>query len=261
MLDASLRSLPQSLILSGPVGIGLSGAASYIAQALGVKPMTILPEKNEKIDLESGVISVDSIRRLYELTKTRASSTRIIVIDYAERMGVQAQNAFLKLLEEPGKNTHFVLLSHDLDSFLPTIRSRAEHIALRNITDEQSQKILTEAKIFDPQMSAQLLFIAKGRPAELIRLIENEDMFNTRVALVRDARTFLQGEVYERLQIAQKYKDSRPSALTLLGDVIGMMKANAKDDEALQRLEGYIAASEQIKANGNVRLQLAACVV
>lgn len=260
-IDAAVRKMPQSIILEGPVGIGFSGVVDYISKAVKVSPITVLPEKNEKIDIEAGVISVDSIRRLYDLTKTKSTSTRLIVIDYAERMGHQAQNAFLKLLEEPSPNTHFILLTHNASTFLPTIRSRAESIALRNITDEQSQQLLTEHKVFDTQKSAQLLFIAKGLPAELSRLIDDEDAFTKRAELVRDARMFLQDELYDRMVIAHKYKDSRPLALILLGDVVNMLSTNAKDDEALKKLERYITASARIKANGNVRIQLAACVV
>jgi DNA polymerase-3 subunit delta' len=75
-------------------------------------PIIILPEKDEKIDIEKGVISVEIMRRLYDETRTKTEGERIIIIDYAERMTTQAQNAFLKLLEEPGDDVYFILVSN-----------------------------------------------------------------------------------------------------------------------------------------------------
>src|SRR5690606_41517756 len=65
------------------------------------------------------------IRRLYDLARTKGSK-KYIIIDYAETMAKPAQNAFLKLLEEPNDQIHFILLSHQPQSLLPTIMSRSE---------------------------------------------------------------------------------------------------------------------------------------
>ena len=63
--------MPQSLLLSGKDGVGLSTIARYIAELSKAVPTVILPEKDEKIDLEKGVISVDIMRQLYNDTKTK----------------------------------------------------------------------------------------------------------------------------------------------------------------------------------------------
>ena len=263
-LDSLAADLPQSLLLTGPEGIGLTSIVEYLARSLKVKVMTVLPEKDEKIDLEKGVITVDVIRRLYGMTKTIETGTRLIVIDYVERMGIQAQNAFLKLLEEPGVNTHFILLTHNVTKLLPTIRSRVQTVEIKPITAEQSGRLLDELKVTDAQKRSQLLFIAAGLPAALSMLAEDDDRFTKRAQIVRDARTYLQGTAYDQLKIALAYKDDRPRSLTLLLDAMKLLQssiAKGQGGELVKKIEALLSIHERIEANGNIRLQLASVVV
>lgn len=262
-LDAIASHPPQSLLISGPTGVGLTAVAQELASRLSAPLQLILPEKDEKTDIEKGTISVDIIRRLYDMTKTVETKRRIIAIDYAERMGTQAQNAFLKLLEEPGVNTYFILLSHDPHQFLPTILSRVQYLEVKPITVEQSENLLDTLKITDAQKRAQLLFIASGLPAELSRLAQDDDYFQERTQIVRDAREFVQGNAYQRLQLAQQYKDSRPQALLLVNDSLKMLERAVRDgkSELVPVIAAMIATYERIEANGNIRLQLATAMV
>jgi hypothetical protein len=261
--DNLLKDLPQSLLVSGPAGIGLTGVVEYFATQLKTPLQVILPEKDDKVDIEKGVISVDSVRRLYDMTKTIETGRRIIAIDYAERMGHQAQNAFLKLLEEPGLNTHFILMSHEPSRFLPTILSRVQHIELRPITSEQSDKVLDELGVKDAKKRAQLLFMASGLPAELAMLATDDEYFAARSQIVRDARLFVQGNAYERLRVAQQYKDSRPNTLLLINDAMNMLRTGVKEGKSdlVPVINSLLKTYERIEANGNVRLQLAVAMV
>lgn len=263
-LDILVRDLPQSMVFTGPVGIGLTRAVSYVAQQLHITPLYVLPEKDDKVDCEKGVITVDVIRRLYGTTKTIETGTRLIVIDYAERMGIQAQNAFLKLLEEPGSNTHFILLTHVVSTLLPTIRSRVQITDIQRITTEQSDGLLDELKVTDPTKRTQLLFIATGLPAQLTALAADDKVFAARAQIIRDARTYLQGSMYDRLKLALAYKDDRTASLTLLLDAMKLIQGSlktGKDPEQVKKITALLKAHERIEANGNVRLQLASVAV
>ncbi|HEY8886192.1 MAG TPA: AAA family ATPase [Candidatus Microsaccharimonas sp.] len=263
-LDILVRDLPQSIVLTGPEGVGLSSIVSYIADTLQTKPIYILPEKDEKVDIEKGVITVDVIRRLYAMTKTIETGIRFIVIDYAERMGVQAQNAFLKLLEEPGKNTHFILLTHAASKLLPTIRSRVQLIEVHPITLAQSEALLDTLKVNDATKRSQLLFIAAGLPAALTLLASDDKAFQSRAQIIRDARTFIQGTMYDRLKLSLSYKDNREGSLTLLLDGMKLLQGSLKsgnNPEQVKIISALLKAHERIEANGNVRLQLASAMV
>ena len=262
-IEVLQSDLPQSLLISGQVGVGLAIVAKHIATEVGALPQIVLPEKDEKVDLEKGVISVDSIRRLYAATKTIENGKRVIIIDYAERMGAQAQNAFLKLLEEPGKNTYFMLLSHEPGRLLPTIRSRTQHFEVRPITKAQSEELLDSLKIFDEKKRTQLLFMATGLPAELTRLAADDAYFEKRSQVLKDAQQFLKATPYERLVLAQAYKDDRAQALLLLDDAMKLLQRNIAGGrtDLIVKIDDLLKVYDRIAANGNVRLQLASVMV
>ena len=198
------------------------------------------------------------------MTRTVEPSGRVVFIDYAERMAPAAQNAFLKLLEEPSQGTHFVLLTHQPELLLPTITSRAQRVDMRPITADQSIVLLDELEVRDATKRAQLLFIAEGLPAELTRLARDEVRFEARAALVKDARSFVTGSAYERLLIAKKYKDSREDALILVQDALKLLRgsvATSGDAASLRMLSRLEKLHQRLSQQGNVRLQLSAAVV
>ncbi len=263
-LDELATSAPHALIIEGQQGIGLANAAYYLAQAMDATISTVLPERDEKIDLEKGTISIDIIRRLYDQTKTVAARKRVIVIEYAQTMGVQAQNAFLKLLEEPSASTHFILLTTEMTAFLPTITSRAQHITLRNSPKAVAEALLDAYGVSDATKRAQLLFIAEGLPELLTRLISDDEALERRASIMRDARELVQGRPYARLAVAQRYKDDRESAVTLISDAMRLIRltmASTPSPDHITRLRQLLDVSERLSANGNVRLQLASLVV
>src|SRR5680860_288677 len=264
LLHAVVKRMPQSLLLTGETGVGLGTISRYIAELCKVTPIVILPEFDEKVDIDKGVIGVDIMRRLYNETRTKTAGRRIIIIDYAERMTHQAQNAFLKLLEEPGKNVHFILVSNSVSKLLPTIISRTENLDILPINTNQSDQLINQLGISDATKKSQLLFMADGLPAELTRLITDDNYFNKRSSTVRDARELLRGTVYQKLLIANNYKDDRISTLNMLLDAAKILNksitASPKID-TINKIDGILNAYQQIEANGNIRLCLARLVL
>lgn len=261
---AMSNSMPQSLLLMGQKGIGLSTLARQIAAKLTSDVYTVLPEKDEVVNLEKGAIGVSSIRKLYDYTKSTRTQKQVVIIDYTERMTLSAQNAFLKLLEEPPTNTHFILLSHDTTMLLPTILSRVWSLEVKPITAAQTEELLRTLNIQDAQKKTQILFMASGLPAEITRLAEDDAYFDTRVRIVRDARELLRGSLYNKLIIAQKYKDSREDALELLTDALAILRktiSDKPDAQLIAQVNSLLLAYEKIGANGSIRLCLARLVV
>ena len=259
-LEQFALRLPGALLITGSEGIGLTSAAEEVALHSKAVTYTVLPEKDEKVDIEKGSITVDSIRRLYTLTKTVEPNGRVVIIDYAERMAKTAQNAFLKLLEEPSEGTHFILLTHQPGLLLPTILSRAQRLDMRPITLEQSNDLLDALKVRDERLKSQLLFIAGGMPAELTRLVSDSKYFELRSGIIKDAREYVVGNAYARLLIAKKYKDDRSQALTLLADAMKLLQktlVNGGDSTSITTITQLEQVYGRILGNGNIRLQLA----
>lgn len=257
-LDSLRKKLPHAVLLHGPVGVGLSSAASYVLHDLPGDVITVLPEKNDTVDVEKGTITVKIIRKLYDMARSKGSK-KYIVIDYAERMAKPAQNAFLKLLEEPNDSVYFVLLSHEPQLFLPTILSRVQPVGVKPISLRQSEDFLDSLGVKSEDKRRQLLFVAVGLPAELTRL-QDDSCFESRSGTVRDARSYITGSPYERSVIAHRYRDDRSRAISLLDDILKLLKMTAeskKDPSLVDSMEKVMKTRDRVVGNGNIRLQLA----
>lgn len=263
-LSLIINNLPQSLLLVGSAGVGLCTIAKYIAASNNVKPIVILPEKDEKIDLEKGSINIDIIRKLIDDNKTINDSEKIIIIDYAETMTQQAQNSFLKLLEEPNNKLHFILVASDETKLLPTIKSRTEKVTIQPITKKQSSDLIDSMNVTDAVKKSQLIFMANGLPAEITRLINNSQYFNKRSESVRDARELMLGTTYQKLLIIQRYKDNRELTLRLLSDVLNIIKYSVNTNpkiDTISKIDVVLDAFDQIQRNCNIRLCLTKMVL
>lgn len=261
LLEQLKASLPQSLLLTGPEGIGFKGAIDVLSSSHPLLySLTPLQETGSKAE---PIISVEAIRSLYEYTSRRHTDIEIIVINDADRMTISAQNAFLKLLEEPGQYIHFILVSHHPERLLPTIRSRVNEVGLLPITKEQSNELLEALKVHDEKKKQQLLFMAAGLPALLTRLVQDNDLFETRSGVIRDARLCLQGSLYESLQCVERYKE-RDRARLLIVTMEKLLRQNVTNHNAStieRKLENLMTVEEALVSNGNLRLWLTQAVL
>ena len=90
------------------------------------------PETGETTARKLQQIKIDAVRAILEpLQQTSVrGGRRVVCISPAESMNVQAANALLKMLEEPPEAVVFILVSHNADRVLPTIRSRCRALLL-----------------------------------------------------------------------------------------------------------------------------------
>ncbi len=106
-------------------------------------------------------IGVDAIRFLHQdvLMPPNDLDTKIYIIEDAEAMTVQAQNALLLTLEEPPSYVLFLLLCNGADALLETIRSRAPVLHTQPIPDEDIRAYLRAKKctLSDEELSAVIL--------------------------------------------------------------------------------------------------------
>lgn len=96
------------------------------------------------IEPDGASIKIDSFRELKpKLFKAPLeASYKVILIDSANKMTVQAANSILKFLEEPPPQTLFILLTPNLSLILPTIRSRSRLVAFMPPTHEEAFSVV-----------------------------------------------------------------------------------------------------------------------
>ncbi len=261
-LDILSSELPQSLLLRGEPGVGLLTIAKQLA---GDDLALILrPENAKGVFDQQGTIAVEKIRDLYDQTRSKHTKPYIVIIDDANKMSAGAQAAFLKLLEEPATNIHFLLLSHTPERLLPTIRSRVQHLVILPISQAQTDSLLADLSITDKTKRTQLLFIASGLPAEIIRLTRDEDYFSTRAVLMGDGRQLLQANAYEKLLVVNKYQSDRTTAIELIDSMLLIARRSMSTKPSttiIKQLDLLLDIQANIAAGYNVRLQLARCAL
>ncbi len=238
-----------AILLTGLSGVGLGTIAKDLAQKMA-GANTFFATSNDK-----GKIAVEQIRNLYDLARGKQAVKFVIVIDDADTMTTAAQNAFLKLLEEPAANIYFILTAHGRDVLLPTIHSRVQEIEVlpAKIPDE----FFADTKIA-PNKLSQMLFIATGRPAEIRRMMESDDYFRERARINETAKKFIGANTYDRLIIVggKKNRDEASDFVTALANLLMFMMARADTPNLTQNLELASAALDRLLQNGNVRAQM-----
>jgi DNA polymerase III gamma/tau subunit len=109
---------------------------------------------------DSQVVKIGQIRELVVKAnlKPYEARSKVFVVDPADAMNEEAQNAFLKTLEEPQGDTHFILIARNSGSLLETIRSRCQafHFADTYSAAEDEDEILALKR------EAVEIFLSKG---------------------------------------------------------------------------------------------------
>lgn len=244
------KKIPQGLMLVGPEGVGLLTIARALAKSSGAVAQIVGDE--------AGNITIQTVRELYVRTRSKTSQKEIFILDNAEGMGRDAQNAFLKLLEEPNKTTYFILTAHDKSALLPTILSRVQVVEVKRMTRPASAALLRAHGVTEADKLAQLLFIASGLPAELLRLTADEAYQRGRIAAASQAKQFLTGTMYQRIAMISSIS-SRDEATEMLALSLQMLRVQLgqhRTTDVLHKINMIVAAKERIEANGHIRTQL-----
>lgn len=124
---------------------------------------------------KSGAYTVDQIRRLRReaLTYPNEGKKKVYILQQAEKLTPNAQDAFLKILEEPPEFVVFILLCSDESKLLSTIHSRVIRLAMEIPEREESAKWLLEQSGEDPALIRTALSISGGNPGQALALLSD----------------------------------------------------------------------------------------
>ena len=95
---------------------------------------------NDKDMMEIDVAQIRQVNNFLSL-KSYYGNYKAVIIENADRMNIEAQNSFLKTLEEPKGNTLIILLSSRPDTLLPTIFSRCQTVSFLPLVKYQASDI------------------------------------------------------------------------------------------------------------------------
>lgn len=209
----------------------ICGIASRVGTSVFVVPANVPVEIKNALVLEPDgklVITIEQVREVLARLSIRQTSDVFVVIRPAEALGLEASNAMLKNLEEPGNKVHFVLITDKLSLILPTILSRSAVYFLREKVDFDSP-VEADAKVLD---IARRLVVA--RASDLPALAE---------------------------EITKKKDGVRAYALAVLATAVEILyKSYLKTgkDVFLNKIPRFISTYDAIFQNGHIKLHLVA---
>ncbi len=192
----SRNAVPPGLLFHGEEGIGKERAARAFAAALlcrsrteegacGTCPDCLLLAGESHPNLlhlspENHYILIEEVRALQEefSRKAFAERPRVALVVPADRMTVQAANAFLKTLEEPPAGTHLLLVAHRLSALPVTIVSRCQKIPFAPLPRDLVERILgslPEAReAGSPESIREAAALSGGSPGLALSLLSGE---------------------------------------------------------------------------------------
>lgn len=157
-------------------------------------------------------ISVDDIRAQVNndvAIKPYSGPYKIYIINEAEKMTPQAQNAILKTLEEPPEYAVILLLTTNVNSLLPTILSRCVVLNMKPVSDELVKKYLME-QLRVPDYKAEVcVAFARGNIGKARALASSEDFENVKseaISLLKYIKDMELNEIIAAIKKITEYK-------------------------------------------------------
>ena len=160
------------------------------------------------------IISVDDIRQQINndiMIKPYSSKYKIYIVDEAEKMNVQAQNALLKTIEEPPRYAVILLLTTNADSFLPTILSRCITLNLKSVKEDSIKEFLMKKyKIPDYQADVCAAF-AQGNVGKAIQLASSDEFNELKQTTLSIVKKIEDIDLYELNQLIKQINEFKPN--------------------------------------------------
>ena len=196
-------ALAQALVCAAPTKTNEAcGTCSACVRAVP-DPKTTTPKHPDVVVLERGLyepiaicrrtpenqeLSIDQIRTLVLSHASYApheGRARVFVLRRAEELSISAANALLKTLEEPIQKMHFVILTSQPDSLLPTILSRVQRVRFAPLPDALVEELLA-ARGVAADVTTRVASLAGGSMETALALCD-EDATAAREAFVTRA--------------------------------------------------------------------------
>ena len=220
-LSNSIKSnmISHAYMFEGPSGVGKNTMARELATTLLEMENLFNSPDYIEITPDGNSIKIAQIRKLQsDILVKPYKSYKIYVIDEAQKMTVEAQNALLKTLEEPPKYAIIILITNNKESLLDTIKSRCEIIKFTPIPLVEIADYLTQTGV-DKNRASLLANFSRGSMQKAIELSESEDFHIMRDEVQKYVETFLTGSMLDIMDIQssiEKYKDNITNVLDLL---------------------------------------------
>lgn len=204
-------------------------------------------------------IGIDSVRRVIEILGKRPFEGRrsVVLFFEAHRATIEAQNALLKILEEPPSSAVLVLVTEFPDRLLPTVVSRCREERFAPMASETIAEILERFRSVEKMEAWRIATMAQGNLKRALRFLEERY-----ISLWKDASTVLglvvdskgAALLAESERIAHRYSREEIGEfleeLSLLFSMLAREKAGCSSESSGSLLEQALGIERASRASG-----------
>jgi DNA polymerase-3 subunit delta' len=220
------NNIPHAMIFSGPEMIGKKKIAIefikniFCEELCGECYFCKSIENNPDINIISpveGNIEIEEIRKAKERLSLKPYHNKIkaLIIDDSHLMKSDAQNALLKMLEEPKGDTLIIFITPFREMLLKTIRSRAQEIKFSLVGNEEIEKYLISLGA-SSKKAKEISLISSGQIGKAINFFEDKSKMDFFNKSIEDIMFLSRSNISQRFQYAEKLKDDKVKIIEIL---------------------------------------------
>ena len=166
-------SLPHALMFSGPSGTGKTTVARILKDKLGCSDFDFFELNSADF---RGIDTIREIRKVMNLNPM-GGKVRMWLIDEAHRLTTDAQNAFLKLLEDTPPHVYFILATTEPHRLIRTIHTRCTEVRFSLLSTSELQELITkvlkkEGKELNEDLIDEIVQAAQGSARKALVILE-----------------------------------------------------------------------------------------
>jgi len=239
------------LILDVPFDIEINQELTGVnaAHKSDLKILTPVVEEKGGVSKQKD-ISVSQVREAQQflVAYPYLGKKKVLVVDDAHKMTVSAQNAMLKILEEPNSTSMLILITNEIDRILRTISSRCQTINFGLVADAEMEKELASADLADVQTT----ILSMGRPGRMIEFSSNPEIAREQYVQLQELVAAVNFSQTQRLALAEKYSKNVPETINSLRLWVWKLHSDCDkngDVEYISRAHGIIGKINECISN------------
>jgi DNA polymerase-3 subunit delta' len=208
-------------------------------------------------------IKIKQIRQIVTDTakKPFESGYKVVIIDNAEKMTHDAQDAFLKTLEEPPLNTVFILLAESASLLLPTIVSRCQVYQFKPIPLEEMKSFIRERYDFQDSDIEAAVRYSKGNTGTALELLQDKESLAARKLYIDILERAMEGKAGEAQLLTAPVVDAKEASerflefsLVWFRDILLIKELRGEDKQLVINIDGLEKLSEHNSVLTEVKL-------
>ncbi|MEI6581481.1 MAG: AAA family ATPase [bacterium] len=253
-LDTAALQPTHGYLFTGATGLGKTSSALNLAKTLlgnqasagdfGRWILFIEPEEGKKLRLEQ----LERVHDFANHSKPSSINSKVIILDGADLLTIEAANSLLLLLEEPPPFTTIILVAERKEMIPKTVISRLQLINFYPPTSSQIEALISEYKV-----SPETYSVIGRYPARLISASLEDSV--THEQLLAKAQSFLEGGISDRLVVSSGIAD-KSEARVLISTISRNMQKQSFSRHWFVRANSLIKAQIHLYNNGNPKFVL-----